>query len=163
MDPSLFKMNFLYTKNTKETEATFLNTENQRIKGDFSLKVFYAKIIQCFGKSQDILGGLVQGSKACTYLFISPLFSSRGLQKFQCSEPSQRDGANRKDLVKNVLLQRLLFFFPSSFLNTLLQEKEKPGLAEYALFHDNFQHFPIFANGTSQLWHCFLSVFRWSA
>lgn len=45
MDPSLFKMNFLYTKNTKETEATFLNTENKRIKGDFSLKVFYAKII----------------------------------------------------------------------------------------------------------------------
>ncbi|TRZ27029.1 hypothetical protein HGM15179_000074, partial [Zosterops borbonicus] len=32
MDPSLFKMNFLYTKTTKETEATFLNTEKQRIK-----------------------------------------------------------------------------------------------------------------------------------
>lgn len=45
MDPSLFKMNFLYTKNTKETEATFLNTEKQRIKGDFSLKVFYANVI----------------------------------------------------------------------------------------------------------------------
>lgn len=45
MDPSLFKMNFLYTKNTKETEAIFLNTEKQRIKGDFSLKVFYVNVI----------------------------------------------------------------------------------------------------------------------
>lgn len=38
MDPSLFKMNFFYTKNTKETEATFLNTEKQRIKVTFPLK-----------------------------------------------------------------------------------------------------------------------------
>lgn len=63
------------------------------------------------------------------YLFISPLFSNRGLQKFQCSEPSQGDGANRKDLVKTVLLQRLpfflfFFFFFTSFLSTLLWERE---------------------------------------
>lgn len=50
MDPSLFKMNFLYTKNTKETEATFLNTEKQRIKGDLkrlcqALKALYVNVI----------------------------------------------------------------------------------------------------------------------